>query len=296
MKNVHPIDRFVRLLLAVLLLEGAFFWVGGALQWVGYALAAIMVGTSGLAYCPIYQVLGISGTRSAKPLGMGVKVMAMVLLLAAVVGGSYGSVFFTRKLFLEDFNAMNHFYKQTLFLTGKTEREKAVANYDQLLPSFQKFQAKYAAYQPFALRGDAQLQADLANVDQMLKGVNDLVRTGDLHQAHLDLEKVRPVFQEIFKRNGFSMLAVALVDFHDAMELVLDAANAKDADKVIALYPQVSEKLQAIEVEAKDEEIQAIRKNLDAVLAGAKDGKKDALPAQAEQLKSSFVKVYLKRG
>ena len=26
---------------------------------------------------------------------------------------------------------MNHFYKQTLFLTGKGEREKAIFNYDQ---------------------------------------------------------------------------------------------------------------------------------------------------------------------
>ena len=55
-----------------------------------------------------------------------------------------------------------------------------------------------------------------------------MVHTGDLHEAHLELEKVRPVFQEMFKRNGFSLLSVALVDFHDAMEVMLDAANAKD--------------------------------------------------------------------
>jgi type IV secretory pathway VirJ component len=85
------------------------------------------------------------------------------------------------------------------------------------------------------------------------------VRTGDLHAAHLDLEKVRPVFQEMFKRNGFSMLSIALVDFHDAMELAMDAANAKNASKVIELYTPISEKLKAVEAEANDAEIQTIR-------------------------------------
>ena len=65
----------------------------------------------------------------------------------------------------------------------------------------------------------------------MMQAVKEGVKTGDLQQAHLDLEKVRPVFQQLFKRNGFSMLAVALVDFHDSMELILDSANAKNAEK-----------------------------------------------------------------
>jgi type IV secretory pathway VirJ component len=97
-------------------------------------------------------------------------------------------------------------------------------------------------------------------------------------------------------RNGFSMLAVALVDFHDAMELALDAANAKNSSKVIELYLPISEKLKAIEADSNDAEIQSIRRHLDALLALANEAKNDQLPAQGEALKSSFVKVYLKRG
>ena len=92
------------------------------------------------------------------------------------------------------------------------------------------------------------------------------------------------------------MLSVALVDFHDAMELMLESGNAKDAAKTMALYGEVNAKLQAIEAEANDAEIQAIRSHLDALYAMAKDGKATSLPAQAEKLKTSFVKVYLKRG
>jgi len=222
--------------------------------------------------------------------------VAVVLLAALLAGGSYASIFFTRKFFIEDFNVMNNFYKQTLFLTGKNEREKAIANYENLIPSFQKFQEKYTTYHPYALKGDTKLGPDLVQVAGMISGVNDLVRTGDLHQAHLALEKVRPVFQDIFKRNGFSMLAVALVDFHDEMELMLDAANAKSSEKLIALYPQVSEKLKAVEAETNDAEIQAIRKNLDDLLGLAKAAQTDQLPAKGDALKSSFVKVYLQRG
>ena len=117
--------------------------------------------------------------------------LAILLLVAVLAGGSYASVFFTRKSFLEDFNVMNNFYKQTLFLTGKNERQKAITNYESLIPSFQQFQEKYTAYHPYALKGDAKLGPDLVQVSSILSGVNDMVRTGDLHDAHLALEKVR---------------------------------------------------------------------------------------------------------
>lgn len=154
----------------------------------------------------------------------------------------------------------------------------------------------YSAYHPYAVKGDAQFNGDLEHVATMITGVSDQVHSGDLAQAHVALEQVRPVFQDIFKRNNFSMLAVALVDFHDAMELILTAANAKDPQQVIALYPEISAKLNVVETEANDAEIQTIRQNLDNLLSLAKDDAADELPAKAGELKSSFVKVYLVRG
>lgn len=297
MKNLGITDRFIRLVIGVLLLEAAFFWLGSSSRLIAYAFAAVMLGTSAWGFCPLYRVIGISGKRTpSAPVGLVIRTVAIALLLGVALGGSYASNFFTRKLFLEDFNAMNTFYKQTLFLTGKGERDKAIANYEQLLPAYQKFQEKYTAYPPFALRRDTQLAADLSSVTAMFNAVNDGVRSGDLHQAHLDLEKVRPVFQDLFKRNGFSMLSVSLVDFHDAMELMLDAAHAKDAAKISAIYPQVSEKLKAVEAEANDAEIVAIRSHLDNLLSLAKNSKTEQFAAQAERLKSSFIKVYLQRG
>ena len=297
MQNVNTLDRILRGLIGIVLIERAFFWLAGAWQVAAYAAGAIMLVTAAIRFCPLYRILGISTAKgNAQGTSTPVKVVAAVLLVAIAAGGGYASSFFTRKLFLEDFNAMNNYYKQTLFLTGKNEREKAVANYESLLPAYKQFREKYSEYRPYALKGDSQLSSDFARVSEMFTGVNDLVRTGDLHQAHLALEKVRPVFQEMFKRNGFSMLAVALVDFHDAMELMLDAANAKDAGKLVALYSPVSDNLKVVESEVNDAEIQLIRKNLDDLLELAKQTRNDQLSAKGEELKSSFVKVYLKRG
>jgi hypothetical protein len=297
MQNLHPIDRFVRAVLAIALFELGYFWLAGSLQIGAYVVGAALLVTAALRFCPLYKILGLrTGGANTKTPGAIYWGLAVVVLLVEIVAGSYASNFVTRKLFLEDFNAMNDHYKQTLFLTGKNERAKAIEKYDLLIPAYANFQLKYSAYRPYALKNDGQLSSDLAAVQGMVAGVNDLVRTGDLHEAHLALEKVRPVFQDVFKRNGFSMLSVALVDFHDAMELMLDAATAKDADKLSALYPEVSGKLAAIEAEANDSEIQTIRKNLDGLLSLASAKALDGLPAAGDALKSSFVKVYLKRG
>jgi hypothetical protein len=297
MQNLHPIDRFLRAILAIALFEWGYFWLTGAMQIGAYGVGVVLLATALLKFCPLYKLLGLhTGGESTKASGAIYFGIAAAFLLVEVVAGSYASNFFTRKLFLEDFNAMNDHYKQTLFLTGKNERSKAIEKYDLLIPAYATFREKYGTYRPYALKNDAQLSSDLAAVQGMLNGVNDQVRAGDLHEAHLALEKVRPVFQDVFKRNGFSMLSVALVDFHDAMELMLDAATAKNADKLAILYPEVSDKLKAIEAEANDSEIQAIRKNLDGLMALASAKTPDALPAAGDTLKASFIKVYLKRG
>ena len=135
-----------------------------------------------------------------------------------------------------------------------------------------------------------------ARIATMIAMPRDKILSGDLKSAHLDLEQVRPVFQNILKRNAFSMLAVSLVDFHDAMEIIISAADEKNATGIITAYPEVDMKRKAVEEVANDEEIQLIRQKLEEVYGLAKDGKIDELSAKAAEMKSSFVKVYLKRG
>lgn len=293
--NIRPVDRFLRATIGLIILEISYFWFASPQNWLGFVLSAILLVTAALRFCPIYRILGwqfAASTRSGF-LSLGAAVLALTVLAGAL---AYGSIFFTRKIFLEDYNAVNNFYKQTLFLSGKNDREGAIKNLDSFVPALLAFRTKYSNYQPFDLKGDTAFATDLVHAGQIMLDADPLVRTGDLHEAHLTLEKVRPIFQGILKRNGFSMLSVALVDFHDEMELMLAAANAKDAAKVEALHIPVNDKLAAVESEANDLDIAAIRRAFEQLVGAAIAGAAEDLPAKGENLKSSFVKVYLQRG
>lgn len=196
-------------------------------------------------------------------------------------------------IFLEDFNQVNDPYKKTLFATGQGQRNESINNYENLTKALTAFQEKYKDFRPSEIISDKQFSGDMKNVSVIVSGVKDDVYTGDLTGAHKKLEEVRPIFQKILTRNGLLPLSVALVDFHDVMELVLDAANNKDAAGVLEVYPKADEKLRTVEAISSDPGIMAIRANLDGIMSLAKENKTAELPAKAGDLKAGYVKVYL---
>lgn len=296
MKNEGSIERGIQITIATALFLGALYWLGGLWQIV-LCIVAVMIGTfSIIGFCPLYLLIGKKVVCPIEKLNKGKMLFLTVYALVLFAAGSYGSIFITKKIFVEDFNMMNKDYKQTLFETGQEKRKESKENYDKLVISYGIFENKYLAYHPFVLRGDSSLNADLKKIEEIILSAREGVYSGDLKATHLEFEKVRPITQDILKRNGFSMLAISLVDFHDSMEKVLDSANAKDASGVVAAYSEANVTLSAVEQEADDSEIQEIRKNLESLLRLAQDGNVDQMPAKAGELKSSFVKVYLVRG
>lgn len=295
-KNEGYLDRGIRLFAFEFAVLAAIFWIGGWAQILLYVFSAILLFTGLTGFCGLYKLFGWSTVGKNKLPSKIVIAAAVVVFIAIAVAGAYYSVFFTRKFFLDDYNRMNNFYKQTLFFTGQEKRAEAGDNYSGLVAEYAVFNAKYQKYHPYAIWNDNKFNDDLTGVSALIAGLKDTIKSGDLKTAHTELEKVRPVFQDILKRNDFSMLAVALVDFHDAMEKIIEKADAKDAAGLMAVYPEVDAKLKEVESQANDAEIQAIRAKLDAVYNLAKEGQTEALSAKAAELKSSFVKVYLKRG
>lgn len=296
-KNVGVLDRVIRVFLAEVFFLLAFFWTYGAVQVVLYVLAFVMLITSLLRFCGLYTFFKASTCPAdEKSVSKSVIRFFSLLFVVLAIAGSYYSDFFTKKFFLEDYNRMNQYYKQTLFFTGQNNRTEAMSNYANLVAEYGVFYQKYSKYHPYSIRGDEKFTADITTIKDLIISLHDDVTSGDLPATHKAFETVRPVFQDILKRNGFSMLAVYLVDFHDAMEKVIAAADSKDVAQVIAVYQEVSDKLQAVESVANDAEIQTIRQKLEQVVTSAKGGNVEVLPVQGAELKSSFVKVYLKRG
>lgn len=294
-KNEGVLDRLVRVLLGEVFLLAGFFWLWGYWQVAAYVLALIMFVTAADGFCLIYKLFGIN-TNNGRPVSKTVKIIFGILFVLVAVAGSYASDFFTKKFFLDDYNRMNNFYKQTLFNTGQDKRVESMENYERLVSEYEVFLEKYSRFQPYAVRSDKRFLPDIEEVHTIILSLRDKVYSGDLKLVHLDFEVIRPIFQDILKRNGFSMLQVYLVDFHDAMEKIIEAADAKNPDEIIVLYPGVDEKMRAIEEVANDDEIKKIRANLDEVLRLADEGLVDELSAKAAVLKSSFIKVYLVRG
>jgi len=295
--NESLIDRLFRVLLALSFFILAYFWLWSYWQIAAYIVSAILAATAAMGFCGLYKLFGWDTTKlkwhpKAKIIW---PIFAVVFILLAS-GGSYASMFFTRKFFLEDYNRMNNSYKQTLFTTGQGQREISISNYGQLVTGYGEFMGKYAAYHPYFLRKDARLADDLRSVQGIIADLKATIVDGDLQEAHKKLEQIRPIFQDMLKRNGFSMLAVYLVDFHDSMEKVITAADAKDAAGVLETYKEADAKLKDVESAANDSEIQAIRARLEELSGLAGQGKADDLSAKAAELKSSFVKVYLTRG
>jgi hypothetical protein len=295
-KNEGILDRLIRIILAEVFLVLALFWFGGVMQIVLYILSLMMAVTAVIGFCGLYKIFGLSTNKNGKKLSKVLVAVFVVIFLIIAVAGSYYSNFFTKKIFLEDFNVMNNYYKQTLFNTGQEKRPESIANYDKLVLEYANFFKKYSNYHPYAIAKDKNFNSDLAKISALIASLKDKVYFGNLKESHTNFEEIRPIFQDILKRNGFSMLAVYLVDFHDSMEKVIAEADKKNPAGVIETYVDANNKLMAVEEVASDDEIKIIRDNLETLLNLAKSGNAENLSAKAAELKSSFVKVYLKRG
>jgi len=290
-------DRLARVTVGALILITGGFWLGGIPQLIAYIVGVLMSVTGLIGFCGLYTVLKIQTcSRNEKPLSVKQLSFLIILFLVILIGGGFISNTITKKRFLEEYGKMNGFYKQTLFLTGQNRRNEAITNYESWKVEFVKFNGKYSTYKPFVLRNDQEFSNDLLKVSNILSEAKEGVYSGDLPATHKKLEEVRPIFQTMFKRNGFSMFALILTDFHNAMEKNIEAADAKNSEGVIKSYEESSKLLMQIEQESQTTDIKIIRTNLDELLQLAKKGKSDELSKKAATLKSSFVKVYLQKG
>lgn len=294
-KNEWNLDRLIRLFIAIVAFIWWYFRLGGTLQIILYIVSGISLFTSITWFCGLYTILKINTYKNQPIKKIFVWIYIIIILILWWIL-AFLSNFFSRKFFLEDFAHMNDSYKQLLFNSGKEKREESVSYYEKLIPAYKEFQDKYANYKPYVLKNDNKLNSDLETISILLKNIKEAVYSGDLPSTHKKLEEVRPIFQDIFKRNWFSMLAITLVDFHDIMEIIIEWADTKDTQKIISTYPTADEKLKEVEKELNDKSIQAIRKNLDTILDMAKNNQLESLAKQWADLKSSFVKVYLIKG
>lgn len=221
---------------------------------------------------------------------ISVATLALVLLAGLGAGGS----FLWRKHLAQAFSArytpMNEQYKQALYLTGQGSQAEAAR-------AHRAFAAALAGLQgEGGLSGDGKLGPDLERAAAIAREAGPLIEQGQLARAHEVLEGVRPILNDILRRNGLSALKVALVDFHDQMERVVDGGKGRNAPATLAALPTAEAGLRAVEQELEDARVQAIRAALERLRGLAERGEAEQLPEAAGALKSAFVKLYLAEG
>jgi hypothetical protein len=228
----------------------------------------------------------------------GVRMLVLSYVAVGLLGilGGIVSDFWTTRIFLGDFASINGPYKDALFLTGQGKRDEALQALAQYADEYERFTKKYAVYRPVVVRGDGEFERSMRDAGRLVLAAVFAVDQGLLEEGHQVLERVRPIYQDMQRRNGISPLSVALVDFHDAMELVLDAANERDVDEVRATVSELERLMgEILEIDTSSD-IRTIASAVQDVRQAAEQGDADRLPGLGASLKSAFVKVYLARG
>lgn len=291
-QNENYTDRLIRLFIAIVLFVLWRFWLWWNIQYIFLILSWILLITSIFWICPFYYLVKLN-TKKFKNFSKRINIIVFILLMLILWGLIYLSIFFTTKFFIEDYNDVNNSYKQLLFNTWKEKREESIRYYEELAPKLQNFENKYLNYKPYKLKSDKDFDSDLLKIDSIIKELKSSIYTWDLAETHIKLEWVRTILQDILKRNWFSLSWIALVDFHDVMEILIDASDKKDSETIINTYELASEKLQIVEWYLNDDWVKNIRKELDKLLELAQNNQSNELQKQASELKSSFIKVYL---
>lgn len=68
-KNVAPVDRVIRLIIALaLIVLVALGIIGGYLSILSWFIAAVFILTVVVGVCPLYSLFGVSTCRTKKPL------------------------------------------------------------------------------------------------------------------------------------------------------------------------------------------------------------------------------------
>lgn len=225
------------------------------------------------------------------------------LVIILLIGGFMFLKHKQSEEFYSTYNLMNEDYKTVLFATGqnKSTSSELIINYEK---SWSDFYSNYlkTSIQPYGL--DDQWATSLNDINKNLLDAKELIRINKLHDAHLKLEGIRAIWQDVFERNNVSMLGFYMTQFHDIMEQAVDSSQTADFEKLDVICKQLDEawiKVENLNADVKDHDDYAnkilIERNDVKVFCenvAQRDSKN--LNDLSDKLKKDFISVYLKYG
>jgi 4-hydroxy-3-methylbut-2-enyl diphosphate reductase IspH len=237
--------------------------------------------------------------KKTKIIVYGILIVALILL---IIGGIFIYNQKTKEAFGQSYNNMNVDYKNVLFASGqeKPETSTLMSNYKK---SFQAFYSSYNTNPLSPYSKDIEWKNSLDKISTVIAKADILIKDNKSKEAHLELEKVRQVWQETFKRNNVTMLGFYLTEFHDIMEKAIEESDKKNFEKLYIICVDMNNAWAEVvntqtefsnnqEYIAKiSEETSNVNKFCDAV-----KNRQDTVKDLSANLKSTFVPFYLKYG
>ncbi len=202
MKNVGTLDRLLRVILAEVCVLAAFFWLSKEWQIVFYLLAAVLLFQAATGVCGFYNFLRWNTCETIKRKDKKLIPIALIAMMVIAVAGSYGSAVLTRDIFQNDLSSITEHYNITMQYTSQDLRNESVQQFELLESAFATFGEKYRDYRPWVVKFDDQFKGDLQNLSAIFSGAGEDIRHGNLKTAHDNLQKAKPVFESIRKRDG----------------------------------------------------------------------------------------------
>jgi hypothetical protein len=296
-RNVSTIGRFYRAIFGEILLLAAFFWVAGLVRVIAYVFSLILIFNALTGFCLVYKIFDISTYIKTKEEEYQTKKKLLVIIVIVfIIAGAIASYFVTKNQFLNDFNRINKDYKKLLVSTSQNNRADSIANYEYLAADYESFYEKYSSYKPYVIRKDKSFGADIKKIKEIIEESKHKIYYGNITSGYIALGSIRPVINDIRRRNKLEGDKAAFSDFYGPMEILIDAAKAGDIQEIERSYPLANEKLKYIESFMNTSEVQSIRINLDNIYTLAKKRELEKLSLRAAELESSYLNAYLKTG
>ncbi len=232
-------------------------------------------------------------------------IASVILSIFLIVGAIYILNHKKQEDFGRKFNNMNEAYKKVLFATGQNQTESAALMLDYNT-AWSDFYTNYKTNAISPYSSDLKWQASLDSINNIVIFSTDLIDGDNLRDAHLELEKVRQIWQETFKRNDVTMLGFYLTEYHDLMEKAIEQADTKD---IVALKDTCNsmkiawDNVEQTPVNFKEADtldynnkIAANLENINKLCSAVDNSDLEGIKDASSKLKGLFIPLYLKYG
>jgi hypothetical protein len=229
----------------------------------------------------------------------------VLIAIALVIGSIFILTHRKQEEFGRAFNGMNEAYKKVLFATGQNQTD-SLSLMSDYQDAWDNFYSNYKSDPISPYSSDVMWSSSMDGINVVVISSNSLVTKNMLRDAHLELEKVRQNWQEIFLRNKVTMLGFYLTEYHDLMEKAIEEANQDDFDALKTTCASMKAAWQNVKetnVDFKDADLadynsklNANSLNLEALCSTSEPTDIQRIKDAASKLKGLFVPLYLKFG